>query len=242
MAARALSGFLTYVRRHHLGLLALFIALGGTAYAAQHATAPKNSVVTRSIKKNAVTGAKVKDHSLTGADLKQGTLNATSLGGSPASDYVKGATAIPGGDLAGTYTAPLVRVGRAAAVPNEVKLGFGVNPEPSVSIDVPPSGLAEALAWGTLAVSGGSGTAYAELRIDGKLVEQVIAVNSGVGFQTRYSRQESSFVGTTNPQAAQWIPIFTTPGQHTVSLQVHVGGPATSFVAKDVHLLVRAFS
>lgn len=37
-----------YVRRHHVGLLALFIALGGTAYAVQ--TAPKDSVVSKSIK------------------------------------------------------------------------------------------------------------------------------------------------------------------------------------------------
>lgn len=37
-----------YVRRHHIGLLALFIALGGTAYAVQ--VAPKNSVVSGSIK------------------------------------------------------------------------------------------------------------------------------------------------------------------------------------------------
>jgi len=38
----------TYVRRHHIGLLALFVALGGTAYAVQNA--PKDSVVSKSIK------------------------------------------------------------------------------------------------------------------------------------------------------------------------------------------------
>lgn len=37
-----------YLRRHHIGLLALFVALGGTAYAVQRA--PKDSVVSRSIK------------------------------------------------------------------------------------------------------------------------------------------------------------------------------------------------
>ena len=49
-----------YVRRHHIGLLALFVALGGTAYAVQNA--PKDSVVSKSIKDGQV---KVKDVKLT---------------------------------------------------------------------------------------------------------------------------------------------------------------------------------
>ena len=50
----------TYVRRHHIGLLALFIALGGTAYAVQKA--PKDSVVSKSIKDGQV---KPRDQKLT---------------------------------------------------------------------------------------------------------------------------------------------------------------------------------
>jgi len=62
--------------------MALFLALGGGAYAA--ATLPKNSVgttqlrkaaVTRAkIKNNAVDGTKVADRSITGADVKESTL------------------------------------------------------------------------------------------------------------------------------------------------------------------------
>jgi uncharacterized iron-regulated membrane protein len=63
--------------------LALFVALGGGAYAA---TAPpvnsvglkqlrNNSVVTAKIKANAVNGAKVLDNSLTGADINESTLS-----------------------------------------------------------------------------------------------------------------------------------------------------------------------
>jgi hypothetical protein len=50
-----------YLRQHHLGLLALFIALSGTAYAA---TLPRDSVGTR----------QVKDRSLLGIDFKKGEL------------------------------------------------------------------------------------------------------------------------------------------------------------------------
>jgi len=39
-----MSGITTYVCRHHLALLALFVALGGTSYAATGALLPKNSV------------------------------------------------------------------------------------------------------------------------------------------------------------------------------------------------------
>ena len=48
---------LAYLRRHHIGLLALFIALGGTSYAA--AKLPKNSVGSRQIRSGAVTQSKL---------------------------------------------------------------------------------------------------------------------------------------------------------------------------------------
>src|SRR4051812_49836230 len=62
-----MQAFIRYVRHHHLGMLALFIALGGTSYAA--VKLPANSVGSTQLKANAVTGAKVKDRSLTAADF-----------------------------------------------------------------------------------------------------------------------------------------------------------------------------
>jgi hypothetical protein len=79
-ADMAKSGF-AYLRQHHVGLLALFIALGGTAYAA---SLPRNSVGTAQLKNNAVTSVKVKDHSLLSKDFKAGQL-------------VRGPQGIPGG-------------------------------------------------------------------------------------------------------------------------------------------------
>src|SRR5215467_6836190 len=89
-----LGSLATYVRRHHLALLALFVALGGTSLAAGNALLPKNSVGPQQLRKNAVTpvkirngsvtnakiaakavtGAKVKDDSLTGADVVESSL------------------------------------------------------------------------------------------------------------------------------------------------------------------------
>jgi hypothetical protein len=67
MIARLIS----YLRGHHIGLLALCIALSGTAYAA---TLPRNSVGGPQLKRNAVTSAKVKNRSLLARDFKAGQL------------------------------------------------------------------------------------------------------------------------------------------------------------------------
>lgn len=62
----------TYARQHHLALIALFIALGGTSYAA--AKLPKNSVGSKQIRSNAVSGPKVKNGSLLTEDFKAGSI------------------------------------------------------------------------------------------------------------------------------------------------------------------------
>jgi len=68
--------------RRRIALLALFIALGGTAYAATGFPAniigakqlKKNAVTAPKIKNGAVTGAKIKDDSITGADILESSL------------------------------------------------------------------------------------------------------------------------------------------------------------------------
>ena len=60
-----------YFRRHHVGFLALFIALSGTAYAA---SLPRDSVGTKQLKRNAVTSAKVKNSTLRARDFADGVL------------------------------------------------------------------------------------------------------------------------------------------------------------------------
>jgi len=62
-------GLSTYLRRHHIGLLALFIALGGTSYAA--VTLSANSVGSRELKSQAVAAAEIKDGSIMKRDLRE---------------------------------------------------------------------------------------------------------------------------------------------------------------------------
>ena len=97
-----------FTRRNALGIVAILIAVSGTAYAA--ASLPKNSVGTKQLKNGAVTraklaggavtAAKVKAGSLTGAQIKASTLglvpkathatsaaNASELQGRTAADF-----------------------------------------------------------------------------------------------------------------------------------------------------------
>jgi hypothetical protein len=67
-----------YVRRHHIALLALFLALGGTSFAAANALAP-NSVGTKQLKKNAVTRAKIKKDSVNGAKVARNSLTGADI-------------------------------------------------------------------------------------------------------------------------------------------------------------------
>jgi len=71
-----LSSLGRYLSRHHVGLLALFFALGGASFAAADRLLPRNSVGTRQLRKNAVVSAKVKDRSLLARDFKRGQLHA----------------------------------------------------------------------------------------------------------------------------------------------------------------------
>ena len=64
--------FARFLRGNTIALLALFIALGGTTYAAT--ALPKNSVGPKQLRKNAVSGVKVKNNSLTGADVLEKSL------------------------------------------------------------------------------------------------------------------------------------------------------------------------
>lgn len=129
-----LAASLRHVRANAVGYLALFIALGGTSYAA--VPLPRNSVGTAQIKKSAVTSAKVKNGSLAAADLSKAARK--SLRGKAGPKGPAGAKGDPGlsngvagGDLVGTYPNPAIAAGavttsKLAGVPH-VSLGLSAS-------------------------------------------------------------------------------------------------------------------
>jgi hypothetical protein len=86
-------GFAAYLRRHHLALLALFLALGGTSVAATNALLPNNSVGTAQLKKGAVTKKKIAPKTL--KQLK-GNKGAQGLPGAQGPAGAAGAPGAPG--------------------------------------------------------------------------------------------------------------------------------------------------
>ena len=67
-----------HLRSNVVAYLALFVALGGTSYAAVNL--PRNSVGTSQLRANAVTSAKVRNASLLAADFKRGQIPAGAQG------------------------------------------------------------------------------------------------------------------------------------------------------------------
>ncbi len=72
-----------------VSLIALFVALGGTSYAAITAL-PKNSVGTAQLKNNAVTGAKIKDHAITAAKINTFAVEASKIVGTAGAPAYQG--------------------------------------------------------------------------------------------------------------------------------------------------------
>ncbi len=100
----------THLRSNLVAYLALFVALGGTSYAAINL--PRNSVGTTQLKSNAVTSAKVRNGTLLAHDFKAGQLPAGAPGatgaiGAPGADGAPGTQGAPGAPGAPAPVVPL---------------------------------------------------------------------------------------------------------------------------------------
>ena len=168
------TGFLRFLRGNTIALLALFIALGGTTYAAT--ALPKNSVGTKQLKKNAVTavkiksgsvtntkiganaitGAKVKDDSLTGADILESSLG--KVPSAAAADSATNATNATHATTADTATTAananalngyaangLIRIAQGSNTSSVVLAGSETTVT-SVSITAPAAGFVQVIA------------------------------------------------------------------------------------------------
>jgi hypothetical protein len=138
-----------YLRSNILGLLALFVALSGAAYAAN--AAPKNSVRTKSIRNAAVTNPKLAANAVTGSNVVNGSLSGADLAdGSITPENLSAAVAQPtvlhsGATLRGLFTAvnqvvtPVAAGGVVAIAVISFPVPLASSPTPHVIADGDPS-------------------------------------------------------------------------------------------------------
>jgi hypothetical protein len=99
-----------------LSLIALFVALGGAAYAA--VKIPPNAVKTRNIANQAVTNAKIKREAVTSGKIKNGGVNALDLGAGQVTSEKLGTGAVTSKKIAKKAVSPRTIASNAVATDN----------------------------------------------------------------------------------------------------------------------------
>jgi hypothetical protein len=164
-----------------VSLIALFVALGGTSYAAI-TTLPANSVGTKQLKNNAVTGSKLKDGAITAAKISHSALKAATVVGAPGAPAYAGTWAHPGASVdegASFYKDPWGIVHLQGSVSH--------NGAATGTIFTLPTGYRPAGNLFFAAYGNGGTAAYVQVMSDGEVVEfspaQAYVGLSGISFR-----------------------------------------------------------
>lgn len=185
-----------YLRRHHVGLLALFVALGGTAFAVT--TAPRNSVVSKSIRADAVRAADIDAGAVKAAEVATGAIGPAKL-----------------------------KLAQTAVFPDEEVINVA-NPSSShpVEVAVPGSGLVEFYVTSEIRMvdDGGSATGRCFLTVDlpaaGTNNLPLLGVESeSVGYFTRRSAPYRDSLGAVTAEESGFVVLPGEPGLRTFTFR-----------------------
>lgn len=241
---------------------ALFVALGGSAYAAAtigSSDIKPNAILSKHIKdgqvksadvaKNAIGSAQIVNNSVTGADINEQTLGrvpsaahadqATNANHASSADSATQAlnAASLGGSPASAYLKGSASFGSTPAltpVPVLPSCGGGeIGPEAQVTVSA--SGMLEVFAKAQVALNMSS-TISGCLVIDGVDIASYVLISANTDF-TWYT-SSATLGGTQNEAKASWLTAFVAPGSHTVSIDWT--GTGSSGTVSNRELLVRS--
>lgn len=150
-----------------ISLLALFIALTGTAYAA---TLPRNSVSTKQLKKNAVTSSKIKTSGVLSSDVKNDALTGSDINESTLATVPNATNATNATNAASVNGSNVVKInyrGDDGSAPVEIFDAGGLKLSAGCAASVPT-------------FSASTSTDNAFIRAGINTFENVTAVNEGV--------------------------------------------------------------
>lgn len=251
-------GFLRFLRGNTIALLALFVALGGTTYAAT--SLPRNSVGAKQLKKNAVTnpkiangavtGLKIANNSVKGADVLESSLgkvpsasNADNATHATSADTATSATSATNATTVGGASVDSLTIGRSTASTTGGGTSSSCDPSSAAFVDcgnvaltLPRPG--RVLIVADAAYDGASSLGYrgdCKLTVDGTQIGASVAngtvyVGAGVG----------EFIGpgyNGNTQAAMGLNAITDvlpAGAHTLALQCNQAGGSIEFQETSV--------
>jgi hypothetical protein len=198
-----------------VAVIALFVALGGGAYAAV-THLPKNSVGSNAIKKEGVKTRNYQKGSILGRFIANNQVNTPAIKNGAVSSqktsFIKSAS---------------VSSSNATTSSSPTDLGG-----PSVTVTVPAGGVVELFAQADISVNGPMG---AKGRVD--LVEpalistpQGILASGSAAFQTNYTSPGTNDAdGVINVTRGGWITLAPPAGTYTFSLQYETSGGTATF-------------
>lgn len=254
-------GFLRFLRGNTIALLALFVALGGTTYAAT--SLPKNSVGAKQLKKNAVTNPKIKNGAVTGLKIANNSVKGadvleSSLGKVPSAAKADNATHATTADTATSATSATnatnattvggagvdsFTIGRSTASTTGGGTSSSCDPSSAAFVDcgnvaltLPRSG--RVLIVADAAYDGANSLGY---RGDCKLTVDGTQIGASVANGTVYvGAGVGEFIGpgfNANTQAAMGLNAITDvlpAGAHTLALQCNQAGGSIEFPETSV--------
>ncbi len=212
-----------------IAVIALFVALGGTAEALHgHNTVKSDDIASGAVKgtdiaANAVKSGKIKPKEVKGSDIGAEAVGSSELRNRAVTPSKTGVVKAAGVSSSNATT---------AAAPTD--LGG-----PSVTVTVPAGALVEIYARAEISVTGNH-TAQVDLFEPTLLAGSPQILGSGANtLQTNYTTPGQNFQGgVTNALRSGWLTFATPPGTYTFSLRYETDGGTATFQNRALYVRV----